>query len=113
MKRREFVASTGCAFAALLTPSQTAAAQGTEKAPKEAPKEGQSTTPAKPKLKGWKIELEIFEARVDSWCHKKGDRLAYPEEWGKVCPWLRASLDPFVRILGAGATLPWKYEGTR
>ena len=109
MKRREFVASTGCALAALLSPAQTAEAQGTE----QAPKEGQTATPAKPKPKGWKVELEIFEARADSWCHKKGDRLAYPEDWGKVCPWLRASLDPFIRLLGAGVTLPWKYEGTR
>ncbi len=106
MKRREFVTTTGCGLAAFFTSGPDLEAQQTQDAAKPAEK------PSPPKPKGWKIELEIHEARADSWCHKKGDRLAYPQDWGKVCPWLRASLDPFIRLLGAGVTLPWKYEGT-
>ncbi|MCK7540823.1 MAG: hypothetical protein MZV63_63010 [Marinilabiliales bacterium] len=49
---------------------------------------------------------------TDSWCHKKGDKFAYPADWGKLCPWLRASLNEFVRLLENGVTLPWMYEGT-
>jgi len=106
MKRREFVATSGCGLAALFASNATLEAQQTPDVSKPADK------PAQAKPKGWKVELEIYEAREDSWCHKKGDRLAYPADWGKVCPWLRASLDPFVRLLGSGVTLPWKYEGT-
>ncbi len=106
MKRREFVTHAGCGLAALLSANPNAEAQEPAAAAKqESPKPQRQPT-------GWKIDLEIYEARADSWCHKKGDKLAYPAEWGKVCPWLRASLDPFIRVLGAGATLPWKYEGT-
>lgn len=106
MKRRDFVSNAGCGLVALLSANSNVAAQEAAAAAKQEPPKPRSAP------KGWKIALEIYEARADSWCHKKGDKLAYPEEWGKVCPWLRASLDPFIRVLGAGATLPWKYEGT-
>ena len=69
-----------------------------------------SSPPAK--AKRYRIEIEIFEARADSWCHKKGDKFSYPADWGKLCPWLRASLNEFVRLLENGVTLPWRYEGT-
>jgi uncharacterized repeat protein (TIGR04076 family) len=77
---------------------------------------GQTSSPEKPVVlpprKFYRIDLEIFEARPDSWCHKKGDTFRYPRDWGKVCPWLRGSLNDFVRILESGGTLPWKYEKT-
>lgn len=106
MKRREFVTTTGCGLAAFFTSSPAVDAQQ----PQDAAKPAEKPTVQKPT--GWKIELEIYEAKANSWCHKKGDRLAYPGDWGKVCPWLRASLDPFIRLLEAGVTLGWKYEGT-
>ncbi len=58
------------------------------------------------------MELEIYEAKPDSGCHKKGDKFAYPQDWGKICPWLRGSLNDVVRILEYGVVLPWKYENT-
>jgi uncharacterized repeat protein (TIGR04076 family) len=72
----------------------------------------QRPAPPPPKRKGYQIDLEVYEARPDSWCHKKGDKFKYPADWGKLCPWLRASLNEFVRLLENGVTLPWRYEGT-
>ncbi len=103
MNRRDFVEKAGCAAAAF------AAAAGMSPAQE---KTIQPPPPPAPKAKRYKIDIEIFEARPDSWCHKKGDTFAYPADWGKLCPWLRASLNEFVRLLENGVTLPWKYEGT-
>ena len=60
----------------------------------------------------YKISIEIFEAREDTWCHKKGDKFEWPADMGKICPWLRSSMHDFVRILQSGGTLSWKYENT-
>ena len=67
---------------------------------------------AQSKRKRCRIEVEICEAREDSWGHKKGDKSVYPEDWGKVCAWLRAAMIEPIRLLEWGVTLPWKYEGT-
>ncbi len=100
MNRRNFIGNAGCGLAAFVAaPGWT---RGQEK----------DSQPPPPKRKRYAIEIEIFEAREDSWCHKKGDTFAYPADWGKICPWLRASLNDFVRILEFGGTLPWRYEGT-
>ena len=104
MDRRDFIGKAGCVAVAFGT--AVGFAEGQEKAPQAAP------PPPPPKPKRYKIEIEIFEARPDTWCHKKGDKFAYPADWGKLCPWLRASLNEFVRLLENGVTLPWKYEGT-
>ncbi len=110
MKRREFVGQAGCGLAAFL------AASGLPAAGQTASQADNTDKPDKavvlPPLKFYKIDIEIFEARPDTWCHKKGDKFAYPADWGKLCPWLRASLDTFIIALGAGGTLPWRYEGT-
>ncbi len=106
MKRRDFVEKAGCAAAVFV--ASAGLSNGQEKvtqAPVPPP-------PPPPRSKRYKIDIEIFEARPDSWCHKKGDTFAYPADWGKLCPWLRASLNEFVRLLENGVTLPWKYEGT-
>jgi len=65
-----------------------------------------------PKRKRFKIDLEIYEAREDTWCHKKGDKFEYPADIGKLCPWLLSSMHDFIRVLENDATLGWKYEGT-
>jgi uncharacterized repeat protein (TIGR04076 family) len=105
MKRRDFVEKAGCAAAAFA--AAAGFANGQEQAP-QAP----VPPPPPPMSKRYRIDIEIFEARSDSWCHKKGDKFAYPADWGKLCPWLRASLNEFVRLLENGVTLPWMYEGT-
>lgn len=103
MRRRDFVGRAGCAAAAFVAAAQ---ASGQEKAAVPPP------PPPPAGRKRYRIDIEIFEARPDTWCHEKGDKFAYPADWGKLCPWLRASLNEFVRLLENGVTLPWMYEGT-
>jgi len=67
---------------------------------------------AQTRRKRYQIEVEIFETPADSRCHKKGEKYSYPQDWGKVCPWLRAAMIEPIRLLEWGVTLPWKYEGT-
>ncbi|MBN2206212.1 MAG: hypothetical protein JW742_02305 [Candidatus Aminicenantes bacterium] len=110
MKRRDFVGHAGCGLATIIGAAGWGAAAGAQTAP--AKPTSPETPAALPDRKFYRIDLEIYEARPDSWCHKKGDVFHYPEDWGKVCPWLRGSLNDFVRILEFGGTLPWRYEGT-
>ncbi len=102
MNRREFLEKSGCAM-----PCAAAAMSGVR---------AQSPTPqtqtAAPRPSRYKIEIEIFEARQDSWCHKKGDKFAWPQDVAKICPWLNSSMHDFITVLVSGGTLPWKYEGT-
>ena len=98
MKRKEFLKKTGCGmlcFSASPFLIDNASAQGVSE-----------------KRKRYKIDIEIFEAREDSWCHKKGDKFEFPIDSGKICPWLLSSMHDFLRLLKNGVTLDWKYEGT-
>ena len=94
----------GCGLAAFMAAAGIGEAQEQEK--------GKKPTPPPPKKKRYSIEIEIYEARPDTWCHKKGDKFSYPADIGKICPWLQSSLHDFLILLAQGATLPWKYEGT-
>ena len=83
------------------------------------------------------IELEIFagsggEPRPDgtppdfaregicAWMHfaggerslQVGDKFRYPDDLGRLCPWLLDSLTGVIRALEHGGTLPWTYRGT-
>jgi uncharacterized repeat protein (TIGR04076 family) len=106
MKRRQFLGKSGCGMAAFL------AAQGLPGSLEGGQQQQQQAPPPPPKRKKYKLEIEIFEARPDTWCHKKGDKFAYPQDIGKICPWLLSSLHDFLIVLQQGATLPWRYEGT-
>lgn len=97
MKRRAFLSGSGCSLAGLATLSPVVAIQ----------EESEPT-----KRRNYKIEIEIYEAREDTWCHKKGDKFQYPQDSGKICPWLLTSMHDFLRLLQHGVTLRWKYEGT-
>ena len=105
MKRRQFLGKSGCGMAAFL------AAQGLTGSP-DGGRQPQQSPALAPKRKRYKLDIEIYEARPDTWCHKKGDKFAYPQDIGKICPWLLSSLHDFLVVLEHGATLPWKYEGT-
>lgn len=107
MERRDFICRTGCGLIGLSAVPTGAAMEEQGQAP------AQATAPPRPPAgPRYRIDIEIFETRPDSWCHKKGDKFAYPADWGKICPWLRGSLNDFVRILESGGTLGWKYEKT-
>jgi uncharacterized repeat protein (TIGR04076 family) len=57
------------------------------------------------------ITLEIYEGE-NCIRHKLGETFKWPEEAGKVCPWLLASADAMIKVLQYDGTLRWKYEGT-
>ena len=109
MKRRDFIGKSGCGMAALLAAQGLPGSQ--EARQEEQPKQQQAPPPPQKRRK-YKLEVEIYEARPDTWCHKKGDKFVYPQDIGKICPWLLGSLHDFLRLLEQGVTLPWKYEGT-
>jgi uncharacterized repeat protein (TIGR04076 family) len=91
------------------------AAQGlpaTLEAGQQQQQQPQQQAPPPRRRKQYKLEIEIYEARPDTWCHKKGDKFAYPADIGKICPWLLGSLRDFLVALQHGAILPWRYEGT-
>ena len=102
MERRSFVGKAGCGMMGLALGAPLLAQQQQEK-----PAQAQPVRPPR-----YKIEIEIFEARPDTWCHKKGDKFAYPEDMGKICPWLLGSMHDAIILLQKGVTLPWKYENT-
>jgi len=91
-------------------------------------------------MKKYKIEIEIFEGRggklvkkdgdiiypdlskegICAWMYrgngkisyKRGQRFNYPEELGRLCPWLVDSINSVIRVLNFGGVLPWEYKGT-
>jgi uncharacterized repeat protein (TIGR04076 family) len=103
MERRDFCGKAGLAAAGLMAAPMALQLNAEDEQKKEKEKE---------KRRRYKIEIEIFEARQDTWCHKKGDKFQIPDDLGKICPWLLSSLWDFVRLLQNGVTLPWKYDGT-
>ena len=88
----------------------------------------------------YKIDLEIFEGKggclqseagevvtpnfskegICAWMYRGdglssyqvGQRFAYPEDSGKMCVWLLASLQPFIQAIRYGGALSWTYKGT-
>jgi uncharacterized repeat protein (TIGR04076 family) len=95
MERKEFISKASCGMAGLIgVPLIT------------------NSSPNVQSAKKYRISIEIFEAREDSWCHKQGDKFSWPADMGKICPWLRSSMQDAIRLLEYGVTLNWKYENT-
>ncbi len=44
--------------------------------------------------------------------YQVGQRFTYPNDAGKMCPWLVASLDGMAKTLMFGGTLTWRYKDT-
>lgn len=88
-------------------------------------------------MRNFRIEFEIYEGNggelssdgstpdfiqegICPWMHagdgetsyQVGQIFRYPEDLGKMCPWLVDSMTGIVRALENGGTLPWKYHGT-
>ncbi|MBM3745931.1 MAG: hypothetical protein FJW34_09045 [Acidobacteria bacterium] len=98
MKRREFFNTAGCCAA------------GGALAPLMA--QGAQTQPVVlPPRKRYTFEIEVVEG-PKSRCHKVGEKFAYPQEFGKLCPWLRDAMSGILRAMEWGAVLPWTYQGT-
>ena len=100
MNRKEFFRKSGCGILGLSAGSVLINAASAKN-----PEQSQ-------KRKKFRIDIEIFEAREDTWCHKKGDKFEYPADIGKICPWLLSSMHDFIRLLENDVTLSWQYEGT-
>ena len=83
-------------------------------------------------MRDYVIELEIFEGKggqlredgahqdfakegICAWMYDSyqvGDKFRYPDDLGKLCPWLVDSLTGVIRALENGGMLPWRYKGT-
>jgi len=91
-------------------------------------------------MSDYKIEIEIYEGNggqlrkegdtiiypelekegICAWMYRGdgkksyevGQRFAYPEDAGKLCPWLLDSMHSIIHVLRFGGTLPWDYKGT-
>ena len=59
----------------------------------------------------YEIEIEIFKCQGCDH-HNIGEKFKYPEDIGRLCPWLLDSLNSMVRVLQFGGDLPWTYKGT-
>ncbi len=44
--------------------------------------------------------------------YQVGQRFTYPEDVGKLCPWLLDSLHGVIHALRSGGSLPWRYKDT-
>lgn len=88
----------------------------------------------------YRIEFEIFEGKggtllkdgdsiiypdlekegICAWMYRGdgvtsyqvGQRFTYPQDNGRLCPWLLDSLHGIVHVLRFGGTLGWRYKGT-
>jgi uncharacterized repeat protein (TIGR04076 family) len=44
--------------------------------------------------------------------YQVGQKFVYPQDLGKLCPWLVDSVQSVIHMLRLGDTLPWSYQGT-
>lgn len=91
-------------------------------------------------MRGYKIEIEIYEGKggqlqkdgdhiiypdleregICAWMYRgdgqrsyqAGQRFSYPEDLGKLCPWLVDSMHGVIQALRFGGILGWDYAGT-
>jgi len=63
---------------------------------------------------------DLSEAGICAWMYRGdgeksyqvGQRFRYPEDAGKLCPWLLGSMHSALQTLQFGGTLPWMYRRT-
>ncbi len=112
MKRREFLTCSGTgagAGLAALSLSGTAEARQVQQRT-ELPAKPDNPQQPRPVPPRYAFEIDIVEGNCGA--HKAGQKLKYPDEKGKICPWLMDSMSGAVRVLEYGGTLPWLYKGT-
>lgn len=113
MKRREFLKCSGtglgAGLAALSLAGPADARQVTQQQT-QLPAKPDSPQQAQPVRPRYEFEVDIVEGNCSP--HKAGQKIKYPDEKGKICPWLMDSMSGAVRVLEYGGTLPWLYKGT-
>jgi len=112
MKRREFIQCSGAGLGAgLVALSAGAAADGAPQAV-QAPASQTPAPATQPQVARPRYEFEIDIVEGQCGPHKAGQKLKYPDEKGKISPWLMDSMNGAIRVLEYGGTMPWMYTGT-
>ena len=112
MKRREFIQCSGAGIGAGLALLSASGADASQPSPAQ-PAGSQTSAPAtQPQVARARYEFEIDIVEGQCGPHKAGQKLKYPDEKGKICPWLMDSMNGAIRVLEYGGTLPWMYTGT-
>jgi uncharacterized repeat protein (TIGR04076 family) len=107
MNRREFLK---CSSACVGAGAAAAAVAGTASAQQAPPSPKTDAQTPRPRRREYDFEVEIVEGKCEP--HQAGQRFKYPDEKGKICPWLMDSMNSAIRVLEYGGTMPWLYEGT-
>lgn len=113
MKRREFLRCSGTgigAGVAVLAVAGSASVQQATTQPTQLPAKPDTPQPAPPVRVRYEFEIDIIEGNCGP--HKAGQKIKYPDEKGKICPWLMDSMNGAIRVLEYGGTMPWLYAGT-
>jgi uncharacterized repeat protein (TIGR04076 family) len=120
MNRREFLRCSGTCVGAGVVTAALVVPGGAQQAPPPPPPPAtpsaaaQAVPPGAPVVRRagseYAFEIEIVEGRCGP--HQAGQKFKYPDEKGKICPWLMDSMNGAIRVLEFGGTLPWRYAGT-
>jgi len=113
MNRREFIKCSGtCTGAGIagLSLARPVLAQQASPPPPAKPAAQADARVQQQVRRAYDFEIEIVEGQCEP--HQAGQKIKYPGEKGKICPWLMDSMNGALRVLEYGGTLPWLYEGT-
>ncbi len=111
MRRREFLKRSGTGIGAGVAALAAAGSvEARQAAAQQAPEKPSTPKPAAPSRVRYEFTIDIVEGNCGQ--HKAGQQIKYPDEKGKICPWLMDSMSGAVRVLEYGGTLPWLYQGT-
>jgi len=117
MKRREFITRAGTSVGAglaALTVSRPASARPVPPPQQPPPTQlpAKPGNPRQPQIARLRYDFEIDIVEGNCGPHKAGQKIKYPDEKGRICPWLMDSMNGALRVLEYGGTMPWLYEGT-
>jgi len=121
MNRREFLTCSGaCVGAGAIAATAAAPAFARQAPPPPPPPPATPAAAAQAVPPGAQVvrragpdyafEIEIVEGKCGP--HQTGQKFKYPDEKGRICPWLMDSMNGMIRVLEYGGTLPWLYMGT-
>jgi uncharacterized repeat protein (TIGR04076 family) len=109
MKRREFLRCSGTGIGAGLAALSVGAPANAQQPAQQTVQQAAPSQP-QPARPRYEFEVDIVEGQCGP--HKAGQKIKYPEEKGRICPWLMDSMGGAIRVLEYGGTLPWLYKGT-
>lgn len=107
MNRREFLTCSGTCLGAGAMGLSAAVSVEAQQSQVGAQANPQTQQPVRPK---YAFEIDIVEGACGP--HQAGQKIKYPDEAGKICPWLMDSMSGAIRVLEYGGTMPWLYKGT-